>query len=320
MTGSANFEIDQDQVTALHEQHEAALLAAGIDLRLRYPVARYIAFFDGLQQPIAYDHLPPEAVSMAEAIEAKAGEEMLETYHRLVLLGLLRSFEQRAAETRFPAFLAEHANYFLAHLLRRLEKPRRGQFHLDKDPFLKDLAAAGQKLWPCGAEFVDITSGIPRRMLLGAGKASFLKSLGRLKFQCGGFKPFFETHFDSRISRDFSAEGYRSLYLNIARLLDDRPTIKGVYSCSWWHDPAVAAISPNLDFLNTIALKGGARLYPMGSDDHVVAQATRLSVERSRKLRDGSYDPVRYMLVWARRDLLRWAADQSAGQRRAASA
>ncbi|MGH1477924.1 MAG: hypothetical protein ACRBM6_04215 [Geminicoccales bacterium] len=304
--------IDLEAVNALTHQLEETLRAAGVDLTGSCSIANYVASFAPLTQLVAYDHIPPDALMLIGRVEATAGSAMVECYHQLVLLTLIRSFEDRAVDMQLPVEIRPHAQDYLARLVGRLAKPRRGHYRLDKDPFLKDLAVARLKLWPAGAELVDIASGIPRRMLMEAGKARFVKALGQIKFQCGGFKPFLETHFDQRASGDFSAEGYRSLYLTIASLLEKAPEMKGMYSCSWWHDPAVVAISPNLGFLNAIAIEGGAKLYPMGTNDQVTAQATRLSSERTQQMRQGNYRPTRYMMVWARKDLLRWAKGQTA--------
>lgn len=320
MTSTDGAMIDNEAVNALARDHETALEDGGIKLEGRFSVAAYIGLFDALRQPIAYDHVPPAAVELIEAIEATAGPEMVEIYHRLVLLNLIQTFETRAADVQLPPDIHEHAVDFLLRLIQRLQKPKRGQYRLDKDYFLKDLSVARLKLWPCGAELVDIASGIPRRMLLEAGKGRFLKALGQIKFQCGGFKPFFETHFDARMSAGFSAEGYRSLYLTIAQMLENDAKIKGMYSCSWWHDPALARISPNLGFLNAIAVEGGAKLYPMGTNDQIIAQATRLSKERTQQVRAGTYRPTRYLMVWARRDLLRWKDVQTGSQIKAVTA
>jgi hypothetical protein len=84
-----------------------------------------------------------------------------------------------------------------------------------------------------------------------------------------------------------------------------------MFSGSWWHDPALADISPNLAFLNSIAVAGGARLFPLGTDDQIIAQATRLSKDRARLVREGVYRPTNYLMVWARKDLLRWAEAQT---------
>ncbi|MGI9451455.1 MAG: hypothetical protein ACR2QH_12610 [Geminicoccaceae bacterium] len=303
--------IDFEIVDALINDLKAELSSSGVELEGPASVAGYIGYFDAVKQPSSYDHVPPEARHLIEIIEATGGPDISETYHRLVLLTLVQQLEKRAATLGVPKKQHDRTLGFLKKLVRRLQKPKPGQYRIDRDEFLKDLAVARLKLWPCGAELVDIASGIPRRMLLRAGAGQFIKTLGQVKFHCGGFKPFFETHFDQRMTREFSAEGYRSLYLTIAEMLQHAPAIRGMFSGSWWHDPALADISPNLAFLNSIAVAGGARLFPLGTDDQIIARATRLSKERTRLVREDVYQPTSYLMVWARKDLLRWAEAQT---------
>ena len=114
----------------------------------------YIGFFDAVKRPVAYNHIPPEAQKLIEDIEASGGSEASETYHRLVLLTLIQQFEKRATAIGLPEKLHGRAIDFLAKLVRRLQKPKAGQYRFDRDGFLKDLGVTRLKLWPCGAEFV----------------------------------------------------------------------------------------------------------------------------------------------------------------------
>ncbi len=78
-------------------------------------------------------------------------------------------------------------------------------------------------------------------------------------------------------------------------------------STSWWFDPAVERISPELAFLARRPLRNGAARFRWVADEHVVADATRLSPTRRSLHEEGAYRPASYMIVWARRDLLAWA-------------
>ena len=310
--------IEDEAVTNLMRELQAGLASSGLELEGRHAVAAYIGAFDAVRRPRSYNHVPKAVGDMIGAIETAAGPSAVEDYHRLVLLTLIQQFDQRATACRLPPRLRDRSIDFLAGIVRRLQKPRPGHYRLDKDNFQKDLAVARLKLWPCGAEHVDVYSGIPRRLALHSGPSQLVQAFGHICLRIGGFRPFFETHFDTRMIRDFSADGYRALYLTIAQMLEAAPDRLGVFSGSWWHDPAVAEISPNLAFLNALPLKGGAKLYRLGADDQTIAQATRLSKERTDHVQNGTYRPTNYLLIWARNDLLRWARAEASGQTAAA--
>ncbi len=310
------YTIDHGVVDGLIADLKTELSSCGVTLEGARSVANYIAIFDSIPQPSSYSHVPIQARRLLSDIEATGGHDAVDAFLRLVLLTLAGQFEQRAAALSLPTVIHDRATDFLAKLLLRLQRPVSRRYGLDSDTFLKDLGVLRLKLWPGGAELVDMTSGIPRGMLLQAGIGQGVKTLGQITFFCGGLKPFFESHFDKRFSQGFSPAGYTAFYLTIADLLRQHPTARGLFSGSWWHDPALVDISPNLAFLNDIAVAGGARLFPMGTSDEIVAQATRLSKERAERVQEGSYRPTGYMLVWARDDLLHWAETQKAPEER----
>lgn len=317
MAGMPRVEADPALDLALlrggYARETARLASLGVDLSGDLAVERYIQTFDDLRSPIAYDHVPAEARQTCAALAASGGDAAVESFHRLVLLRLIEGFEARALRVGLPDWLRARTLAFLHDLQAGLWAKRR-RLTLDQDSFLKDLAVCRLKLWPVGAELLDIASGVPRRPLLQGGAGHALAAFAYLSLSLRGFKPFYETHFDDRHAKGFSPDGYRDLYVTIGRLLRVAPMIKGVFSGSWWHDPAVAKISPNLAFLNELPLAGGARIFPLGTDPHTIKAATRLSQERAQLVQDGSYQPTNYLLVWGRDELLRWADRQTAGR------
>ncbi|MCW1402262.1 hypothetical protein OKA06_07960 [Novosphingobium sp. MW5] len=121
--------------------------------------------------------------------------------------------------------------------------------------------------------------------------------------RCGGFRPFVELHFDRRDIDRFNAEGYTALYHNLAALLRANPSLRGVMSASWWHDPA---LSDAFDFVHNIPRQHGAAFFRVGEDAHAAADALRFSPERQQLHAQGRYRPAVWMMVWSCRDLLRW--------------
>ncbi len=282
----------------------------GLDIGGALSVESHIAAFDALPPFAAYNKIPAVTLERAAAIAEIGGSAAIETYHQLVLTTLVDAFERRARTKALPAWLEAPTADYLQDILTSTTSRRR-RLRLEQDDFLKDLAVCRLKLWPLGVELVDVHAGLQKRIILG-GVRQAIQAGFQVGLSLGGFRPFLETHFDSRRAKAFSAEGYHRLYLTIARLLRDKPAYRGVVSTSWWHDPAAIRISPNLAFLNDLPLGAGARLYRMDSDEQTIASATRLSRERTAGYRDRTYQPTNYTLAWGRRDLLRWADRQNA--------
>lgn len=291
----------------LQARIEAALSARDPALLRDHPVANVLGHFDALPEHVGYAQVPNEVVQACQAIAERAGPEALEDYNKLALVVLMQAFEDRARRRKITPRLRKGFEAFFRATVEAIDRPKRNYYSHEQDAYLKDLAVCRMKLWPCGVELVDECSGFPRSLLLRDGPGPLAKGLAFFLLRAGGFSPFFESHFDPRFIREFTPEGYDRLYLAIAELLEVNPQVKGMIGSSWWHDPALETISPELWFLTKTPLLGGARLFRVGEDPVATQDAIRFSVARDRLYREGEYKPQVFMLVWLRDDLRGWA-------------
>lgn len=247
---------------------------------------------------------------MCQSILGRVGPAGMEAYNKLALVMLMQQFDDRcAARAITPRVRALFIRYFES-IIGWLARPRKNYYRHQVDAFAKDFAVCRMKLWPCGAELVDECSGVPRKVVFGNGIGQTLSGLPFLMAKAGGFSPFFEIHADRRFISDFGRAGYDDLYLTIADLLRVNPDVKGLMGSSWWHDPALASISPDLWFLTEVPLEGGARLMRAGTNKTASRDAMRFSTRRTSLHENGDYNPQVYMFVWPRAELLKWAADK----------
>ncbi len=302
--------IDSDLLSRLKAEFSARLCSEGIDVDGSLAADKYISFFDSRFSLNGYSYVPPIAKEWCDAIDSLGGQEAIDIYHRLVLVKLIEGFDRRAAAVSLPDWLRAPTRTFILDVLEALTKSSGRKRLLNQDSFMKDFAVCRLKLWPCGAELVDVASMLSRSLLISGGPSQAVKAIFHIGGSIRGFKPVFETHFDTRRAKAFSYEGYHDLYKTIARLMREKPSVKGVYACSWWHDPAVAEISPNLAFLNDLPLGGGAKAYRFSRSEQIIKAATRLSRERTERFQQGSYHPTSYIVLWGRRELLSWAEKQ----------
>ena len=183
-------------------------------------------------------------------------------------------------------------------------------FSIDNDLLIKDLAVCLGQIFPAGARLIDLHSGLPRQLLLWQGVN--LPSALRFLHIAGGFRPWFETHVDSRDLSQFNESGLRQMYLRVAALLEANPQVRGVFGGSWFYDPVLETISPHLAYLQQLPRQHGARLLRTLT----TAEMGRSALARSRRRREaydrGLYRPQWYFLVWPRAALLWWARSQQA--------
>lgn len=298
--------VSADILDGLGKGIEAEISGRAGDLLKTYPVERYLGFFDALPACANYGFVPQEAASFCEAIAGCAGADTLEAYHRLAMIRLIAERVPGPGE-RLTSEAGELLQQYLRRVIGDMASPRRGFYLHRNDQFAKDFAVCRGKLLPCGVELVDCRSGVPRRTLLSGGIRQLVSSLGFFHARAGGFRPFYELHFDRRSIRAFNEDGYADLYLRIADLLALNPHVRGVMSSSWWHDPQLAGISPELAFIDRHPKSAGARLLFVEENHRATMDATRFSQRRAALHAQGLYRPRVTLLVWARQDILAWA-------------
>ncbi len=255
--------------------------------------------FDG------YRHLPSTFRAACAEIKQKSCLAGMELYNKLVIATLIVNFGH--AQKLFPASVASQYEVEFQRILEQFDTNPSGFYMPENDLFSKDLAICRGKLIPCGAELVDQFSGVPRSIAVRGGMNQLLRALWFFTTRGKGFRPFYEMHMDPRSRRQFTPEGWDRCYLRVADLLEMNAQIKGLFGSSWWYDPKVEEITPNLGFLRRRPLENGACIFRVGSDEAAVGGATSFSRLRRERYERGEYTPTNYLMVWGRDDLLGWA-------------
>lgn len=304
-----------DRLSELQRQNELDLARLLPDGLQTYPLDRYLGFFDALPRIGPYHHVPSEARDFGSRIGESGGTEALEAYNRLAMLRLIDRRLTSKTDDPLTDEIRELRDQHLARILDDMASPRKGFYRHGNDMFAKDFSVCRGKLLPCGVELVDVFSGVGRRVLIEGGFRQFVAGAAFFLRAMGAFRPMYELHFDRRQIAEFNADGYTALYLRLADLLALNPHIRGVVSSSWWHDPRLAEISPELDFIERHPIGAGARLLRGRETAAATADATRFAPHRAALYKAGDYRPRVYLLAWARRDILAWAERYRVGER-----
>ena len=271
----------------------------------RYPVGEYLEALDRIEPAAPYNYHPPGVRDRCEQIRTVYGQEALDAYHRLIMLGLLSGFEARVERAAIPDSVLSCAIAFRSRLAQDSIRLPDSYYRLENDRFAKDLAFSRLRWLPCGPEFVVIRSGLPRRRLLAPPRWQVPLRIAFVLTRLGGFKPLFETHFDRRLASEFNEDGYRKFYLRLAELLELHSDVGGVVlTGSWFMDPALASISPELDYLREQPVSMGGKLVPVATTRDDVRRATQASPRRREMFDRGEYVPRSFMVLMPRTSLL----------------
>lgn len=229
-----------------------------------------------------------------------------EAFLRLVTATEIAGSSTRTSCMRLPPSVTNLLREAVQKILRGVVQPRPGYFRHDNEMFAKDLAVARLSYLPCGAEMVDVRSGLERSSLWKYGTHNS-PTVARLFMRLGGTRPMLAGHWDRRLAAEFTAAGYRRFYRVVAELLVLNPAYRGLLGTSWWFDPGVGKISPELAFLRQEPLQGGAVFVPAPTPESSVKQALQ-GAQRALLYERGQYRPQNYLMAWPKRALLQWVA------------
>lgn len=253
-----------------------------------------------------YRHVPETAQAMVRQLVATQGDEAARAFLRAALgQGIAELIDSGRLEALPPRIVHHHSKH-----LRRITAAIADDadwFSLDNDLFLKDCGLVSLRLYAGAAQLLDPRCGIPRSLAAKAGLGALPGNL--LKFaRLGGFKPYIQIHTHLSNLDDFNEEGWNECYRCCADLYQVMPGVLGMFGSSWFYDPALAQISPRLDYLRDIPVKGGAELFFYEKGGSALGNALATSSSRRQLYEEGKYMPTSYLLAWGRQAQSEWAA------------
>lgn len=282
---------------------EQSSLAAGDAQQLARTLIATLECGNQETPPRGYTDLPTGFHEQAAALSlgvSPAAPRALD----LVLIALVREFDQRFSKAALPESLLPYYRENIGRILQRAILPEAWARSSHDDIFLKDLGILRMWLIPCASHLVFRNSGVPRSLILRQRPTHLIRALAFFGLRAGGFAPFLENHVHPQMLAHFNAEGRERCYELVAELLERWPDNRGLMGLSWYYDPIVSTISPRLAYLRDVPEQHGALLLPAGSGPDVVSGATTTSKTRKKLYEAGTYQPSRYLMVWSRRDML----------------
>lgn len=290
----------------------AAAIATGLLVSLERPetadaLRRFQQDLDTSFAARPYYDLPPEARARWTQLTAPLDAAGRAAAARWLLAACASEAMGRLRRAPLPESIKPRLAAELNRVVSGLATRRPQHLDLDNDVYLKDLGICRLRLFPCAAQVLDPHAGISRSLVL----ARFTQAAPQLlRLAIGSrlrFAPFLEAHTHTPLLKDFTPRGWLECYRLAADLLECDPRLQGLISGSWFFDPALEAISPDLAYLRQTPRSAGAFFLRIGQSESDIANATATSPTRRKLHESGQYQPTAYLLVWPRGDLLAWA-------------
>ncbi|MCP4150477.1 MAG: hypothetical protein GY757_22205 [bacterium] len=286
------------------------LNAENSELLTQLPVETYIHLLEQYPKASHYKHISPEIDEFCKKIIRFSSEKTLETYHRLVLAVLIVSAQNHPKLKNLPDEFQQLFQFNFKRIVKKLESRRAkaGYYLYTEDKFDKDLGVCRLNIIPAGAQKV-YPCRMSRRFLLKGGLKQFVQGSKMVLLETGGFEPIYKMHTDSRdkdLMKEFNPEGWLNFFKRVAKLLEVNTNIIGLCGSSWFFDPKISEISPELKYLRETTEKIGAHIFKQGTSEGAVRDATFMSPYRIKLHEDGKYIPTSYLMVLPRKTLIKW--------------
>lgn len=265
------------------------------------------AVLDSADPWLGYHYVPTVINRFWREISEREGESAAADFLRLLIVRYVEQFDRRFQKSEIPPLLISEFERLFERMLTTIAD---ASFDADPDShvFLKDLAISRLRLIPCVSHVVYRYSGIPRRTLV-MQPPRRLPEIVSFILRARGFRPFLENHVHPAMLDQFNASGRARCYSLIAELLKAWPDSKGLMGASWYYDPELAHISPNLEYLYRVPLNAGALVLCIGEEGEESGALAR-SKRRRELYRMNAYVPTTHLMIWARKDILRYVANE----------
>lgn len=234
-------------------------------------------------------------------ISARMALPVEDVQRALVAHCALYTLDDRAGQAWRETPLAQDA---FGRLLIYLDRAN-GRY--DAEAWQKDINLALGLSVPCGVVLADSYGRLRWRVVVGSIRRFGRPGLALDYIGWRGWGRWYEPHIDVRNLSAFSPAGWTIAYRAIADLLRANPHMRGTFASSWFFDPHLSAISPELGYLVDIPKKGGATFMRNRPQPIDLAWATARSAARQRAVKEGVYHPTSYTMVWPRKALLDWS-------------
>lgn len=230
-------------------------------------------------------------------------------YQKLHLLLLI----QKQVEGNLNKFPEVIIRCYLKYYQRMVKKIAEDKipaqiYEYNNDRFLKIQSICSCRAIPVDPFFLE-QDKLPLKVLFQGSFKQFFDLAFHVLFKHKGAKPFLKTHtnvIDSASLLSFNAKGWRHMFLNLSSLLKEQTSIKGICGSSWFIDPHLTTISPELSYINDLLKELGASIYKSKADHRTYNDALVFNNKRKKMYEEGKYVPCKYLFIIDRKKLIEW--------------
>lgn len=305
----------QEQVRIKKAQLIKELESTRSDILNKFPVSDYLS---DVKSHLAYGRLSHSRRKRApkgifKRITSEYDVPVVSLYLKLALSCAIGESLEHLKEKNLPSDIVHLYHEWFERVLDEISTQPDGYYHHGCYSYVMDLMVCTLRDIPVGGAWLVEITRVGLRPFIDGNLGQCVAYLKFLVLEAGGFAPFCSIHTVPRFLSRFNKEEMDLSYKRIAEMMELHPNIKGVYRRSWFLDPKLDDISPELSYLREVPEQNGAKVFYAGSKERDIKYATSMSMLRKKLYAQGKYLPTGYAYVWPRKEFLEWVKKTNVG-------
>lgn len=263
-------------------------------------------FTSSYEKNLAYSELTDrkKLIQIERKIDEKCGVDLRLLYYQATVYRAFLAKVDKMDEHGLPSDVSKYLKEDFYRILDIARSCGSDFLTFNNFQFLSYMEKLHEKCYPVGNHNISV-SGVPRRLFFCQRGVAAL-DFARMLIHMGGNYPLFELHYNPHRFRLFNPEGWREVFLLTAQMMNVKKDIKGVFGASWFYDPAIKVVSPELYYIRELIEEIGGIFWFAGSSEQDKKNAFAMSMKRKTAYQEGRYNPASYMMIIHREVLLRF--------------
>ena len=288
------------------ERLQVDIDALNPDVCSRFPISVYIEDVKSFPQFRIHSYFRPRRKRILSEIEKRYGPLAYALYQKLALASFMKDSLDRLKSKHFPEGVIRQIDSWYQRVVQDFDRQPDSYYDISKLDFKIDFGVCCLKNVPIGgAWFVQLHMVNPR-VFLTFDIRRIKQILGCIVFRTRGLSPYCIIHTVPRYMLRFNCRQMNMAYKEIGELMNCYPGIKGIFRKSWFLDPNLEDVSPEITYLREIPQHNGAVLFEAGTTRQDVRDALAFSPYRRKLYEEGKFLPTVYGYIWPRKEFLEW--------------
>jgi hypothetical protein len=280
----------------------------------QFPIAAYIDDVKSFPQLRMHSYFRSRRKKIFSLIQERYGFHAIALYQKLSLCFFMKDSLNHLKSKSLPQGVMRNIHSWYQRVVKDFDRQPDSYYDISKVDFKIDFGVCCLKSIPIGgAWFLQIRMVSPR-IFLTFDVRRMKRMLDCILFKAKGFFPFCVIHTVPRYLLRFNCQQMNIAYKNIGDLMEYHPKIKGIFRKSWFLDPNLKNISPDLTYLREIPQQNGAILFKVETTHQDVVDSLAFSPYRRKLYEEGKFFPTVYGYIWPKKEFLDWLSQSDVGQ------